>query len=287
MNTISEIKLIGGDPEFFCINKATGKYISLIPYIKGTKKNPKKIDIEGCYNLKDNVSIEFNIKPTPEYWMYHTLVSDCMDYTNKWLSEIDSNYQLDITSSAYFDDNELDHPLAQEFGCEPSYTIYADTVINSSSIDPTILQGLRSAAYHIHYGLDKNYPINTLKDFVFLNDLFLGFPALFLDNSDRDRKVLYGKLGDHRLKYKNKEYNEITETNRIEYRTLGAGIFKFPGFINNGINRIKKNLENTKYFKDLYFELFLELYHSFGKSYQYDLEIYIKKELIKNGHYNG
>lgn len=50
--------IIGGDPEFFAYNNKTEKYVSLIPYIKGTKDEPEPIEVQGCFHLIDNVSVE-------------------------------------------------------------------------------------------------------------------------------------------------------------------------------------------------------------------------------------
>lgn len=113
---ISKNFIIGGDPEFFCKDIETEQYISLIPYIKGTKRKPQDIAIKGCSQLRDNIAIELNLPPVTEFWMLHRIISDCIDYTNNWLKDINPNYILDITSSAHFDSDQLKHREAMEFG---------------------------------------------------------------------------------------------------------------------------------------------------------------------------
>lgn len=113
---ISKEFIIGGDPEFFCKDIERNEYISLIPYIQGTKKKPESIQIKGCSQLRDGTAIELNLPPVPEFWMLHRIISDCIDYTNVWLKDINPNYELDITSSAIFTEEQLAHREARTFG---------------------------------------------------------------------------------------------------------------------------------------------------------------------------
>ena len=274
--------IIGGDPEFPCLDVETGEYVSLIPYIRGTKKRPQKIEVKGCSQLRDNVLLELNLPPVPEFWMLHRIIDDCITYSNKWLKEINPSLRLDITSSAYFSEDELKHREAMQIGCEPAYSIYNwKKPVPRSSFD--VIPGLRTASYHIHYGWEEEINTDTLRYFILLNDIFLGFPALYLDGSDAVRKSLYGQLGEHRIKKSGIPYEKIESNTRIEYRTLGAGIHKFPGFIENGINMIRNNVENLQYFIDEYYEDFKHLSNNL---FNVELKEQIQKKLISNGHYN-
>lgn len=278
---ISKDFIIGGDPEFFCKNIETEQYISLIPYIAGTKKRPETINIKGCSQLRDGTAIELNLPPVPEFWMLHKIISDCIEYTNNWLKELNPSYKLDITSSAHFNNDELLHKEARVFGCQPAYNAYTSKEVFRP--DPDDLNGLRTASYHIHYGWDHDISVVDLKKFIFLNDIFLGFPALFLDKTDVLRKQVYGSLGEHRIKKSKLHYTEITECNRVEYRTLGAGMHEFPGFIENGIKLIRENLENIDTFVELYYNDLAELSMNLDSK----LIAELKTKLIKNRHYNG
>ncbi len=274
--------IIGGDPEFFCKNIETDQYISLIPYINGTKKSPESIKVKGCSQLRDGVAIELNLPPVPEFWMLHTIISDCIDYTNNWLKELNPAYKLDITSSAVFETSELKHKEARTFGCDPAYSVYK-WMNEIPRPDPKTLSGLRTASYHIHYGWKEQIQTDTLRYFIFLNDVFLGFPALFLDSSDIARKAVYGQLGEHRIKQGETPYYNITKSNRIEYRSLGAGIHKYPGFIEKGISLIRENIDNLPKFIKLYYNDFVELNL---QPNNIELQEKIKQKLIDNGHYN-
>lgn len=275
--------ILGGDPEFFCKDLSKDKYISLVKYLTGTKEQPSPIGVKGCFDLIDNVSVEFNMPPVPEFWMLHTLIEECITYTNKWLKEKNRNFTLDITSSAVFEEDQLKTVESMKFGCEPAYSIYnwKEEIIRP---EPIMVGGLRTASYHIHYGWEDNYSADTLRWFILLNDVFLGFPALFLDKSDIERKKMYGSLGEHRLKHPTiTEYHDIESTNRIEYRTLGAGIHSFPGFVARGIELVRKNVENIQDFVDEYYLDFTELNKNINNT---DLIEDLKNKLIKNEHYN-
>lgn len=276
--------ILGADPEFFARNTKTGEYISLIPFLKGTKSKPEILKIplvDGCFKLKDNVAVEFNMPPVPEYWMLKILIDQCIQETNNWLKSINPNLELAITSSAEFDDVELSSEEAMEFGCEPAYSVYSEDVVYRPS--PVEIGNLRTSSYHIHYGWDKNYSREDLFKFIVLNDIFLGFPAIFKDETDKLRKIVYGSLSEHRIKSE-KHYFHIEEANRIEYRSLGAGIHNYPKFVNNGINLIRNNIHQMdeiydKYFDDLYL-LNYDLYND-------KLKNNFKNKLIKNGHWNN
>lgn len=273
--------IIGGDPEFFCKNIETDEYISLIPYIKGTKKKPQDIEINGCSQLRDGVSIELNLPPVPKFWMLHNIISDCIDYTNDWLKNINPNYILDITSSAVFDSTQLKHKEARTFGCDPAYNCY--TTDECYRPEPSSLNGLRTASYHIHYGWEEEIDTDTLRKFIFLNDVFLGFPAIYLDHTDIKRKAVYGQLGEHRIKNPLLNYYDIKTSKRIEYRTLGAGIHNYPAFIENGIELIRDNIKNLDSFVELYYDDFTVMVL---QPNDLDYKQYIKQKLINNGHYN-
>lgn len=276
--------IIGGDPEFFARNTKTKEFVSLIPYIKGTKVRPESIKVKGCFQLKDNVGVEFNMPPVPEYWMLKLIIDECIDYTNEWLKEIDPDLKLEISSIGRFSEKDLDNDEAMQFGCEPAYSVYknGDVVYRPS---PYEIGDLRTASYHIHYGWEEKYSKEQLYKFLVLNDIFLGVPALFLDKDDLIRKKLYGSLSEHRIKTnKNTIYENITEANRVEYRTLGAGIHNFPGFVENGINLVRKHANNLDYFIDLYYDDLVELDNDLTN--QEVLNNLVTK-LKKNGHWNG
>lgn len=278
-----EINLIGADPEFFCKDKSKNKYISMIPYIKGTKKTPEPIPVGNCFRLRDNVSVEINIDPVQNWYQAYTLIQQCIDYNNEYLKKINPNFELDIVSSARYDKGQLRHKEAREYGCEPAYCAYTQGEVYRP--DPAQYGGLRSCSYHIHYSFKQEHTKEELCNFIILNDIFLGVPALLLDPTDRDRKLLYGQLGEHRIKLEKDQFYIDTKTSdRVEYRTLGAYMHNYYGFVNNGIELVRNNIQNINTFVELYRDDLLELKKDITN--QELIENFINK-LKQNNHYNG
>ena len=166
--------------------------------------------------------------------------------------------------------------------CEPAYSVYK-WKYEVPRPSPRSLNGLRTASYHIHYGWGEQIDADELRYFIFLNDVFLGFPATYLDYTDIVRKAVYGELGEHRIKQGDTYYHDIITSNRIEYRSLGAGIHIFPEFIEKGINLIRENVHNIEKFKELYYQDFVKLNLDPNND---TLREEIKNKLISNGHYN-
>jgi hypothetical protein len=217
--------IIGGDPEFPCKDKETGKYISLVPYVEGTKDNKTAIPVELCFQQIDNVAIEFETPPVKEFLTYYNIVQDCIKSTNTWLKKINKNWELDVISSARYEGEELQSDIAMQFGCEPSYSIYKKGI--SPRLSPEEVGNLRAFGYHLHFGFNQKLTKEQMKNFIILCDLFLGIPSMVLDISERNH--IYGNIGDIRVK----------NASRVEYRVLGAGIHRYPEFVNKGIEMIK------------------------------------------------
>lgn len=272
--------LIGGDPEFPLYNNVLNEFVSFEQYIKGTKTDPEKIEVKGCFQQLDCTGIEFTLPPAPEYWMYKTLIDNCIVYTNDWLSKINENLHIVVTSSCEYSQDQLQSESARTFGCEPSYSVYRNGV--SDRPDPDSIS-FRSFGYHLHYGFDREYNKGELRSFMVLNDIFLGFPSIWKDLDSRRRKI-YGNLSDHRIISKEKDYSKIQSSNRVEYRVLGAGIHNHPEFIENGISLIKSNIHRMDDLVDYYYSDLKEIDSS---NYDNDLCNELKDLMIKNNHFNG
>lgn len=272
--------LVGGDPEFPLFHKGENRFISFEKYISGTKKNPEKIGIKGCFQQLDCTGIEFTMPPAPEYWIYRTMVDKCIEYTNDWLKDLDDNLEMIVTSSCEYSLNELQSESARTFGCEPSYSVYRNSI--SERPDPDNIP-FRAFGYHIHYGFDQEYSKGELRKFMILNDIYLGFPSIWVDTDSR-RRLLYGNLSDHRIISKEKDYNKITSSNRVEYRVLGAGIHNNYEFVERGIDLIKENISRIDELIDKYYIL---LKHIDQSNYDNNLCSELKDLMIKNNDFNG
>jgi hypothetical protein len=188
---------LGSDPEIF-LQDTNGKPISAIGYIQADKWNPLQIpDMEKGFTLQeDNVSLEYGIPPaaTAEEFVHH--IQAVMERSKEWVPGL----TFSKLSCIVFPEDQMQHPLAHVFGCEPDWCAWTGNT-NPKPVPPHPF--LRSAGGHIHVETqeDKHQVVKGM-------DLFLGIPSVLMDEGEL-RKQLYGKAGA--LRYK--DYG-------VEYRTL-------------------------------------------------------------------
>jgi len=186
---------IGADPEYFLMKN--GKHVSAIGLIGGSKMFPRPLEREGFAVQEDNVSVEFNIAPCHD----HTQFIEAIQYVIGNLKGMLPDYEFSQASAVLFDESELQHPQAMEFGCEPDFNAWTKAINpRPCAADAT----LRSAGGHVHVGTTED-PYEVIKAM----DLFLGVPSTKLDIHGGMRRALYGGAGACRVK----EYG-------VEYRTL-------------------------------------------------------------------
>jgi hypothetical protein len=174
------------------------KFISSIGLIGGSKDQPLPIG-EGCSIQEDNVAVEFNIPPCESAEAFHKSIN----YTLKELAKRAKKFDLKFTpvASAVFDQDQLDNPMAQQFGCEPDFNAWT----NKRNPRPQAKDAnLRSAGGHVHVG----YKANKVQ-LIRAMDLFLGVPSTKLDTDTR-RRELYGKAGCFRPKSYGAEYRTLS-----------------------------------------------------------------------------
>ena len=217
---------IGTDTELF-LQRKDGKFISAIPFIKGTKHAPVLLKSKTGNIQHDNVSVEFATDPATSrpaknkksfVDMVKTTLSDVVDY-------IPEGHDLAVIASTDFEESELDNDEAKQFGCEADYNAWTESMNT-----PPQSEGLtfRSCGGHIHVGHVKGSGNSFLLDFegrldtIKMMDCFHGIISVLLDSSKSSarRKELYGKAGAHRPK----EYG-------IEYRVLSNYWLKSPELV--------------------------------------------------------
>lgn len=186
---------IGCDPEFFL--QKQHQYVSAIGLIGGTKWEPRPLDDQGHAVLEDNVAVEFNIPPAHNHVEFINSIQHVMNILKQRLPD----YTFSTESAVVFDDEQLMHPAALEFGCEPDFNAWT---MEQNPRPESPNKNLRSAGGHIHIGTDLN-KLQVIRAM----DLFVGVPATKLDKHGQMRRELYGKAGAFRAK----DYG-------VEYRTL-------------------------------------------------------------------
>lgn len=189
---------LGTDPEVF-LQDSQGNFISAIGYIKADKWNPLQIpDMDKGFTLQeDNVSLEYGIPPaaTPDEFVHH--IRAVMEKSKEWLPGL----SFSKLSCVVFPEEQLKHPLARMFGCEPDYNAWTgETNPKPHASNPN----LRSAGGHIHVETTEN-PWHVVQAM----DFFLGIPAVLMDQGE-ERKQLYGSAGACRIKPYGPEYRTLS-----------------------------------------------------------------------------
>lgn len=191
--------LIGADPELF-LRTISGKMISAVGLIGGTKDQPLPLEVPGCAVQEDNVSAEFNIPPSDNLDDFKRHIN----YVKSHLSDKAQKMGLllaDHVASYSFDNDQLESWQSQVFGCEPDMCAWTGRE-NPRPFSTDF--NLRSCGGHIHVGsdLDPDMVIRSM-------DLHLGVPSITLD-PDTHRRSLYGKAGACRRKPYGVEYRTLS-----------------------------------------------------------------------------
>ena len=188
--------LIGSDPEMFIKDK-TGKIRSGIGIFNGTKDKP--IDIgNGCAIQEDNILVEFNIPPTNNLSNFLDSISYSKEYIKTLLIPLD--FELHYSSSERIEANILEDERTQIFGCSPSYNVVTqDMSVANFEFLTESERLIRSSGFHIHIGYEN--PTEEFSErLVLCFELFVTLSLLKLDNDKYNRRMLYGLVGDARMK---------------------------------------------------------------------------------------
>lgn len=192
---------LGADPEFFIENKE-GKLKSIIGLLGGTKNKPRVIE-KGLYKVQeDNVAAEYNIPPcaSKEDFIKHILTPQ---EKIQLILGIDK-FNISKFASSSFTKDELTHPKAHEFGCDPDYNAWTLEINDRPYIDDP---NFRTAGGHVHVELFDKSEDNIIR-VVRAMDKHLGVWSVLTDTDDK-RRQLYGKAGAFR-----------PQPHGVEYRTL-------------------------------------------------------------------
>jgi hypothetical protein len=194
----SKVKMrLGADPEYLLLQG--GKPKAVCGLIGADKWNPHQYEDmpEGYTVQEDNVAVEFGIPPASsaeEYIKHIKAVQAKFLATNKHL-------KFNKLSCILYPSEELKHPGASIWGCEPDFNAWTGEV-NPKPKAPSPL--LRSAGGHIHVET-KQDPREVIKAM----DVYLGIPSVLMDTGEM-RKQLYGKAGAFRPKPYGAEYRTLS-----------------------------------------------------------------------------
>ncbi len=195
----------GADPEVFVGNASGVK--SIIGRIGGTKEAPLALPIgEGFAVQEDNVALEFNIPASPTKEAFVSNITKARNFLAQAMMDM---HGLDLMkmSSISFPAEELQHPDALRFGCDPDFNAWTG---RRNPRPKAADANLRSCGGHVHIGI-KGTPFEGLdtKRIIQAMDVFCGIPSVLLDEGDL-RKQLYGKAGAYREKPYGCEYRSMS-----------------------------------------------------------------------------
>lgn len=225
---------LGTDPEVF-LQDATGKHISAIGFIGADKWNPLQIPgMEQGFTLQeDNVTLEFGIPPADSADKFVEYIEAVLAKSHDYIG----NLTFSNLSCTIFPEDQMQHPAAHIFGCEPDFCAWTHDM-NAKPRPPHPF--MRSAGGHIHIETDQD-PEKVVR----CMDLFHGVPATLMDKGE-ERKKLYGKWGAFRPKPYGVEYRTPSnfwifkpELIRWTWRACERALaFDAQGDVQNEANRI-------------------------------------------------
>jgi hypothetical protein len=190
---------LGCDPEVFLLNE-DGNPVSSIGKVGGTKEEPIQVPNlpKGFTLQEDNVSVEFGVPPARNRAMW---VKNINMIKNAALAQL-PNHSFSNLSCIVFPKEQLRHPKALIFGCEPDFNAWTGEM-NPSPCPPN--PAMRSAGGHIHVEtkIDAREGVKAM-------DFFLGLPSLLMDIYGKDRRQIYGREGSFRPKPYGFEYRVLS-----------------------------------------------------------------------------
>ena len=256
---------IGADPEVFVGNTTGVK--SIIGRIGGTKDNPRPMPIgEGFAVQEDNVALEYNIPASPTKELFVANIASAMDFLSHVMHDM-HGLNLLKDSAISFPEEELLHPMALQFGCDPDYNAWTNRKNKKPSAKD---KNLRSCGGHVHIGvLGTKYEMTDPRSIIRACDLYLGVPSVIMDTGDL-RKQLYGKAGCFRQKRYGVEYRTLSnfwvfEKKYTEWvyenteRALDAAYNKMPLAVDGKLIREAINKNNRPLAHELVAKYSLQL----------------------------
>ncbi len=193
----------GSDPEFMLVRD--GQYRSAIGVIQGSIENPIHIRGHGFYY--DNVLAEAAVRPSITKEQTVANFRECFQL----YAEMAAPYKLVPQSAQNYAPSELTHSDAKKVNCAPEFCPY-EMEQAKSPVDEILYGTLRTCGGHVHLGsehlIEGHYGILSM----YMMDLFLGIPSLWLDKDPTSaiRRSMYGAAGRYRVKPYGMEYRSLS-----------------------------------------------------------------------------
>jgi hypothetical protein len=194
---------LGADPEVFV--QKDKKLISIIGLLGGSKEVPLVLG-EGFKAQEDNVAAEYNIPPAETKEKFIRNILKGQEKIKKILEA--KNVSFNMKASRVFPKNQLNHPKALEFGCDPDFDAWERTVNAKPQHENP---GFRSCGGHIHIGMPahQRHNVEEVVRIIKAMDHNLGVWSVIVDK-DNERRKLYGKAGSFRFQPHGCEYRTLS-----------------------------------------------------------------------------
>ena len=267
----------GSDPEYFIRNKNTGKIVSSIPIIEGTKNKPEPLR-NGFFILRDNILAEGNISPVKTKNEFIWAMGELKYLINEYIQTRYPVLEVYHADCLEIDEAFLSHPEAQMFGCSPYLNAWDNESHRANDLSR---ENFRTAGFHIHIGYDiedttrwNRMTLNSIIAKAF--DIFVIIPSCLI-HVDKRRFENYGGLGQ----YRDTSYG-------LECRSLGA-YFVQEQYLAWIYDQTIKALEYVKKEENLYHLTYMAKptvtfkgnIVSFDSSIYEDLDLSLDEQLIK------
>lgn len=224
--------LIGSDFELF-IKDISGKFISAIPFIEGTKDEPLAVSEKGHAIQADGVLFEANVPPVTlkhrdQMW------EDIQFVISEGKDRLPEELSIVCCPNGNYEDDQLDDPKARQAGCDPDFSAWEG---GNSNPKPDITKNnKRCCGFHFHISFPGAAPKNVMR-LIRILDVNLGLPFVLLDE-DRERRKLYGKAGCFRYK----DYGG--NVGGVEYRTLSNAVIKTKETFDYAFQQLAKSIDD-------------------------------------------
>jgi hypothetical protein len=194
---------LGADPELF-LKDASEAYISAIGLIGGSKDQPRPLEIGPGYAVQeDNVALEYNIPPAANRVEFDGNIDKVMKFLSQEVNKLGLHFATD--SAVSFPKEQLLHPAAMTFGCDPDFNAWKNGKRNPRP--KTDDHTLRTCGGHVHIGYEFK-GTDDINEFIKYVDLYT-VGSVIMDKGER-RKQLYGSAGCVRYKSYGCEYRSLS-----------------------------------------------------------------------------
>ena len=203
----------GADPELFCLDTKSGKFISVHDLLPGTKADPFKVE-NGAVQV-DGLAAEFNIDPASTLKEFRKNIKSVRSQIEEMIQKNGGKHLvLKAIPTATFDQAYFDNlpPDTKVLGCEPDYCGQKRAV--NPRPDPGN-KPFRTGGGHVHIGWGNGF---DLKDPAHFNDCCLlaynlynnGMNKDYLWDGDNQRRKLYGSAYSFRPKSFGMEFRYLS-----------------------------------------------------------------------------